>query len=184
MSHRYLVLGLLSERPMTGYEIRKRVCETMSMIASPSYGAVYPILHRLLREGAVTMDVVEQEGRPAKKVYAITRSGRDDFATWLRKPAAADQVRREFLVKVLFARDLDPEELTAHLRDRQAEVEGQIAVLEAVCSEPEAQANGYHALVIDYALALYRAELCWLDRVAQAVRAGELLEDALLLGPD
>src|SRR5690606_27578085 len=163
-------------------------------------GAVYPILHRLLREGAVTMDVVEQEGRPAKKVYAITRSGRDDFATWLRKPAAADQVRREFLVKVLFARDLDPEELTAHLRDRQAgkvdamtgagrddfaawrrkpsaadqvrpeflvkvpfarelapeeltahlrdrqaEVEGQIAVLEAVWSDPEAQANGYHA---------------------------------------
>jgi DNA-binding PadR family transcriptional regulator len=52
MSHRYLVLGLLSEAPMTGYDIKKRVCETMGMIASPSYGAVYQVLHRLLEEGA------------------------------------------------------------------------------------------------------------------------------------
>jgi DNA-binding PadR family transcriptional regulator len=55
MSYRHLILGLLSERPMTGYDIKKRLCDTMSMIASPSYGAVYPTPHRLLEEGAATM---------------------------------------------------------------------------------------------------------------------------------
>ncbi len=184
MLHRYLILGLLSECPMTGYEIKKRVCETMGMIASPSFGAVYPILHRLLRESAVTMDVVEQEGRPAKKVYSITRRGRRDFELWLREPAAADQVRREFLLKVLLARNLEPEPLNEHLQRRREETEALCDALEMMYAQPDRHINGAHAWVIDYAREMCRAELHWLDRVERALLSGELVNAALLPDPD
>lgn len=172
MSHRYLVLGLLSESPMTGYEIKKRVCETMSMIASPSYGAVYPTLHRLLKEGAVTMEVVEQEGRPAKKVYSITKQGRADFEAWLQEPAAPDLVKREFLLKVLLAKRLQPGELQEHLTRRREALEAQCDALALIDSRPGVQVNGYHTWVIDYAVTLCRAELDWLDRMEEALLAG------------
>ena len=160
MSHRYLVLGLLSESPMTGYEIKKRVCETMSMIASPSYGAVYPTLHRLLKEG------------PAKKVYSITKQGRADFEAWLQEPAAPDLVKREFLLKVLLAKRLQPGELQEHLTRRREALEAQCDALALIDSRPGVQVNGYHTWVIDYAVTLCRAELDWLDRMEEALLAG------------
>jgi PadR family transcriptional regulator, regulatory protein AphA len=173
MSHRHLILGLLSESPMTGYEIKKRLCETMSMIASPSYGAVYPTLHRLLNEGAVTVDVVKQEGRPPKKVYAIAEAGREELETWLREPAVPDRVTREFLLKMLLAHRLPPEHLKAHLGRRRRETEDMCQVLEQLDQQPGKQMNGQHSWVIEYAKVMCEAEIGWLNRVEQSLRESE-----------
>ena len=179
MSHRYLVLGLLSESPMTGYDIKKRVCETMGMIASLSYGAVYATLHRLLEEGAVTVDVVPQDGRPAKKVYALTEQGRGELEAWLREPAAPDQVKREFLLKVLLARSLEPDILDEHLERRRQEIRELGDALERLYAQPGKQVNGHHAWVIEYALEMCEAEMRWLDRMERTLLAGETQEEEM-----
>src|SRR5690606_17582992 len=104
MSHRYLILGLLAERPMSGYDIKKHTNSALGTATNASYGTLYPMLHKLLEEGAVEMQEISQQGRPAKKLYRITDQGRAELQAWLKQPAAADQIRREFLLKFYLAR--------------------------------------------------------------------------------
>jgi DNA-binding PadR family transcriptional regulator len=167
MSNRHLILGLLLETPMTGYDIKKQLSETMSMIASPGYGAVYPTLHRLLDDKAVTVDLVEQDGKPAKKVYSITASGQEELNSWLQQPSIPDRITREFLLKVFLAKNLEPDHLKEHLEKRRKDTEAFYTTLKELSAQPDRQINGHHQLVIDYAQEICTAEMRWLDRVAQ-----------------
>ena len=67
---RYLILRILSERPMHGYEIMKRLSEELGGFYRPSAGAIYPILQRLEEEG-----YVKGEKHERRRVYSITPSG-------------------------------------------------------------------------------------------------------------
>jgi len=47
------VLGLLKEQPRHGYELKKRLGESLGFLWGVSYGSLYPALRRLEREGAI-----------------------------------------------------------------------------------------------------------------------------------
>ena len=44
------VLGLLKERAMHGYQLKKRLADTLGSFWQVSYGSLYPALKRLQRE--------------------------------------------------------------------------------------------------------------------------------------
>ncbi len=66
-----LVLSMLDEKPMHGYEIMKAIEERFHGFVKPSPGAIYPALQTLHGRGYVS--VVGEERR---KVYRITAAGR------------------------------------------------------------------------------------------------------------
>jgi len=162
MSHRYLVLGLLAERPMTGYDIKKHVKAMLSAVTNASYGTLYPTLHKLLTEGAVEVSEVPQKGRPSKKVYRITGLGQQELEAWLKQPAASDQIRREFLLKLYLARDLSPQQLMILVTNRMDEAR---AMWRALVAEKDEINNPRQAWVMDYALSLCKAEMEWLQQL-------------------
>lgn len=168
MSHRYLILGLLSERPMTGYDIKKHVQGALAAVTNASYGTLYPTLHKLLRERAVEVNEVPQKGRPSKKVYHITDAGRRDLDLWLQQPAAADQVRREFLLKLYLAKDLPAQHLRHLIATRRRDVE---ATMRTLREEKNGVSNSYQAWVVDYSLSLYEAEIDWLQQLEERIGA-------------
>lgn len=47
------ILGLLKEQPLHGYELKKRLGETLGFLWGVSYGSLYPALRRLEGEGAI-----------------------------------------------------------------------------------------------------------------------------------
>src|SRR5215831_15058448 len=51
------ILGLLKEQPLHGYELKKRLGETLGFLWGVSYGSLYPALRRLERAGAI--EIVE-----------------------------------------------------------------------------------------------------------------------------
>ncbi len=69
-SFRILVLRLLSERPMHGYELIKVLEERFQGFSRPSAGAVYPALRSLQREGLVAI-----KGTEKRKTYRVTPKG-------------------------------------------------------------------------------------------------------------
>jgi PadR family transcriptional regulator, regulatory protein PadR len=71
-----LVLGVLQDGGLHGYEIAKRIREMGSDALSVGEGKLYPTLHGLERDGMVVAEWVPQEGRPARKVYSLTDKGR------------------------------------------------------------------------------------------------------------
>ena len=68
---KYVILKLLSDKPMHGYEVMKALEEETSGCYKPSPGSVYPTLQWLEDEGLVSAADVA-----GKKVYSITDSGR------------------------------------------------------------------------------------------------------------
>lgn len=68
---RYMVLALLEERPMHGYEVMQALEKEAHGWYTPSAGSVYPVLQLLEDQEYVT-----SEERDGKRVYSITAAGR------------------------------------------------------------------------------------------------------------
>ncbi len=71
---KYVLLTLLRERPMHGYEMIKQLEEQASGFYTPSAGAVYPTLQLMEDRGWVTSETVD-----GKKIYTITDAGRQEL---------------------------------------------------------------------------------------------------------
>jgi len=66
-----LVLSVLQDRPMHGYEIAKIMQEMSHGMYRPSPGAIYPALRDLLHNG-----LVKVSQRERRKIYQITPAGK------------------------------------------------------------------------------------------------------------
>ena len=70
-----LILQLLSEKEMYGYEMVTELARRSQSVFQLKEGTLYPLLHRLEKEGAVTAYEEKAEGR-TRRYYRITRKGR------------------------------------------------------------------------------------------------------------
>ncbi|WP_241911618.1 PadR family transcriptional regulator [Telmatospirillum siberiense] len=69
---RFVVLGLIAEKPRHGYEIIKAIEDSVGGAYSPSPGTIYPTLTLLEEQGYIAMEASED----SKKSYAMTPDGR------------------------------------------------------------------------------------------------------------
>lgn len=70
-----LILTVLSEGPLHGYAIARKIETLSGEVLSLNEGSLYPALHSLEHDGAVTAEWERAAGRP-RKVYRITAKGR------------------------------------------------------------------------------------------------------------
>lgn len=70
-----LVLAVLQQGPMHGYEISRRIRELSEKVLSAGEGKLYPCLHKLEQDGFIKAEWIPQENRPARKVYCLTDKG-------------------------------------------------------------------------------------------------------------
>jgi PadR family transcriptional regulator, regulatory protein AphA len=108
MDVKTLCLGVLAEHPMSGYEIKKLFERGFRHFFVAGYGSIYPALAELARAGLVTVESIEQDGRPDKKVYGITTAGREQLAADLSTAEPRHKVRSEFLALLYFAHLIPP----------------------------------------------------------------------------
>lgn len=113
MDVKTICLGLLTERPMSGYEIRKCFEEAFQHFFLAGFGSIYPALADLAADGLVTVESVEQEKRPDKKVYKITAGGRRTLEAELLATEPRHKIRSEFLALLYFAHLLPPARVDA-----------------------------------------------------------------------
>ncbi|MFO1038834.1 MAG: PadR family transcriptional regulator [Geminicoccaceae bacterium] len=108
MDVRTICLGLLADKPLSGYEIRKLLSDSFRHFFLAGFGSIYPALAELSAAGLVTVVAVEQDRRPDKKVYAITEGGRIELRRTLLASEPRHKVRSEFLALLYFAHLLPP----------------------------------------------------------------------------
>lgn len=86
------VLGHLSEAPMHGYELRKRLNRDLGAFRAFSYGSLYPCLKELLEHGLVAADEPREaaRGKRSRIVYRLTDQGRDALDGLLCASAPAE----------------------------------------------------------------------------------------------
>ena len=182
MPAEHAILGLLAlnegPQPGYGYDLARSFGERepLGEVLRLEPGMLYHHLKKLARAGWVEAAVEPQGARPPRRVYRLTRAGRAELGRWLAEPVRhTREIRLEFLVKLYFARRLDPERavrLLAEQRETCRRLEeslaDQLARLDAgqtvESTEPEARA--FTRLVLELRLAQTRAAGAWLDRAA------------------
>jgi PadR family transcriptional regulator AphA len=163
-SFRHLILGLLQQQPMSGYDIKRLLKSLSWLIGNPSSGSLYPALRGLLNDGLVTVELAQHETRRPRKIYSVTEAGRRAFDEWIDEPVRSGAPLRIFLIRLMLADGHSPTSLVSCLERRHAQVASQRRALErTVVGQRGGPRLGQH-LAVDYGLALASAELEWLDK--------------------
>ena len=166
MSIRNALLGLLSEGPLHGYELRAAYKNSLVPRSKLNAGQVYTTLERLRGNGLVEPTVVGQTQKPDKKVYALTDAGRHELDAWLESPSPLDlDLRNQTFIKLMLAQRLhgkDP--LIVIATERNAAIE---RLREARETRDNADTNATPlsiSLLLDLAVLKLEGLLTWLDR--------------------
>ena len=168
----YPILGMLWDSPSHGYDLCRELSERLGEIWTLRNSHIYALLAGLEKEGLVQHERVQQDVRPAKKVYCITDEGRKILMDWVCTPVENIRgIRLEFLAKLHFARlhaptrvaDLISDQLGVCLRN-----EKRLRDKRRSCKSATERA------AIDFRLTMVEATVAWLTRLrSPGVMLGE-----------
>jgi PadR family transcriptional regulator, regulatory protein PadR len=94
-----LVLAILAEGDSYGYAIIKRVAELSGGHLQWTDGMLYPVLHRLERQGLVAARWGESDTGRRRKYYRITKDGRAQLAAQREQWQAVDRALHSIWMK-------------------------------------------------------------------------------------
>jgi DNA-binding PadR family transcriptional regulator len=196
------VLGLLTEGPLHGYELRKRLADSLGALSSVSFGSLYPALRRLERSGAI--QVLEGDDAPApaagaalttgslsgdlaaarrrrrplatrrpRKAYQITDRGRELFNELLTaQETAGGDEERTFALKIAFCRFLPGERRLEMLERRRARLLERLAKARAAQADERDQ-DPYLKSLLEHRTRSIEHDLQWVTELLARERAGQ-----------
>jgi PadR family transcriptional regulator AphA len=175
----HALLGLLALAGGTahGYDLARqfRRGEPLGEVIRLEPAMLYKHLKKLATLDWLRMTVEEQQLRPPRQMCHLTSAGEDELRRWLSEPVARTrEVRLEFLVKLYFARQLDPA-LATRLAEEQRNVMLELAEslttqLSELTSGESGDDTTFRRLVLELRLQQTHAAADWLARVADMFR--------------
>ncbi|MEM6502167.1 MAG: PadR family transcriptional regulator [Cyanobacteria bacterium P01_C01_bin.89] len=119
MTLAHTILVVLMGEPNSGYGIRSRFEEDVQFFWQASHQQIYRELGKMENQGWISPTVVAQEGKPDKKVYAITDSGRQELLRWCTEPTTPTAIREDLMVRILAGPYMDRGMLIEEVQDRR-----------------------------------------------------------------
>jgi DNA-binding PadR family transcriptional regulator len=163
------ILGLLKERSMHGYQLSKRLTDSLGGFWRVSYGSLYPTLKRLERQGAVEQVFDRQEVGRRKNVYRITEAGEQLFRELLEEsgPDATGEDNR-FRVRMAFFKYLSPETRIRLLERRRAFLEERLSTI--ATSQATVSGDTYTMSLMQHGRESTEQDIAWLTGLIAAER--------------
>ncbi len=175
MSINHAILGILSCKPLTGYDLKKIIQDSSFMYWSGNNNQIYKSLVELLDQGYVTNEVYHQESSPSKKVYTITKEGVSELKEWVLSSTEPPESKKHFLVQLAWADQLLPEELNTLLSDYENQIKIQILM------QKEKHRRGTFSparspreiflwdMIHENIISSYESELIWLEKLRNGI---------------
>ena len=163
------ILGLLKERSMHGYQLSKRLTDSLGGFWRVSYGSLYPSLKRLERQGAVEQIFDSQEVGRRKNVYRITEHGEQLFQELLEEtgPESSGEDNR-FRVRLAFFKYLSPETRIRLLERRRAFLEERLNTIRT--SLATTNGDTYTVSLMQHGRETTEQDIAWLNGLIAAER--------------
>jgi DNA-binding PadR family transcriptional regulator len=165
-----VVLGLLSLRPRSGYDIKTVVDRSTRFFWAASYGQIYPELKRLEEEGLVEGEDQPNGGRN-RRVYHLTAAGREALHDWLLGSTVTIELRDESLLRLFFADALPHDEALMLLEGRKRGHEEYLEVLRAIQALPGGPDPTYVDLVLRWGIDFNEWGARWCEEQLERLRA-------------
>lgn len=169
----------LAERASTGYDLARRFDKSIGQFWTATHQQVYKVLARMEDAGWVTAEHVAQQGRPDKKVYAVTDAGRAELRAWIAAPTEPEVGRSDLAVKIRGASLGDPDvllgEVERHRALRQERLEYYLANEKREFPDPARLAGRelHQWLVLRGGITLERGLVDWYDEVLATLRTAQ-----------
>lgn len=102
------IMGFLSMKPLSGYDIKKLFDMSAAYFWPANQSQIYRTLKQLCKDGLVELKEQKKGETVDRKVYAITENGRREYLTQIQQNTVADFISRDsFLVQLYFSGALD-----------------------------------------------------------------------------
>jgi DNA-binding PadR family transcriptional regulator len=168
------MLGLLADRPRSGYELLKEFQGSLAHAWPASHSQIYPELARLARAGLILQTAAGPRGA---KFYEITDVGLGELRRWLRETEPTRTSRNEALLRVLLMWVLEPLEriqLLEHEREiHQRTLDELAALARNLGSDADARSDGYR-IALDYGIRMAQARVSWAQDALQRLAGPQL----------
>lgn len=180
MSLKHAILGFLSFKSLSGYDLKKAFDRSVQHFWPANQSQIYRTLAGLNAEGLVDLEVIEREDRLDMKVYHLTEPGRTELLRWLSTPLPPQDEREPFLIQVYFGGKLSDEEIDHLLHNEIQAAEERLKVydslyetyFESISAHEDPRALFLSVLTLEYGILSNRNFLEWLKSVAQRVKSG------------
>ena len=174
----FVILGLLSHEPMTGYDIKKRIDASLKYFWSASFGSIYPALADLEKKKYVTKQNMPNEKGREKIIYEITEEGRQCLAQWLRQPIEKDELRYETILKLFFGKEAGSQVSLEHIDAFEHKIAKELPVLQGIVellgNLPEEDGTHlYYRLSAKFGVKIYQAYLEWAEETRAELKQSE-----------
>lgn len=175
MSISYAILGILSYKSMTGYDLKKIIQDSIFMHWSGNNNQIYKSLTDLLDKGLVTNVVKHQESSPTKKIYTITSEGLATLKEWILSPAEPSEIKKPFLIQLAWSKQLNTSELNLLLDEYENQVKIQLLMEQSnkqdtnFLSDRTILETTIWSFINDNIRRTYENELVWIQDLRNAI---------------
>jgi DNA-binding PadR family transcriptional regulator len=176
---RYIILGLLGARPMSGYDIKLAFDRAIASYWNAGNSQIYTTLKSLSDARLVESEVIVQKARPNRKVYHLTARGQAELDRWLRESVPERFTKDDFLTRLFFCGETSDEVALQHLLEHRASLLKQLEHMEwarqQYATRPSRRPRllEYQMLVREYKEAVLKAGLEVTQRAIERLKEKE-----------
>jgi DNA-binding PadR family transcriptional regulator len=182
----HTLLGIINYHPATGYEIKAAFEQSIHFFWNATLPQIYRTLSQMEEKGWLSVTVEHQDGKPSRKVYSITREGREEFRRWLAETPKISSRRSPILVKVFFGNQMDQNNLaeiltgcrqqhTAMLKKYREEIMPVIQQFSELAKAPED--SRFWALTLDFGIRYAEMVVEWCDAAIESLGISRAKKD-------
>lgn len=163
------ILGLLSETPMHGYELRKRLNGMLGSFRALSYGSLYPALKGLADQRLITVAVTSDPpphalaGKRARNVYELTADGKEHLAAAMSESGPTTWDDEHFDVRFALFAHTDVETRLRILEGRRTRLAERMDQLKTSAARTRERVDEYTLELQRHGLEQVEQEVAWLD---------------------
>jgi len=179
MELRDAILGLLSWKPASGYDLKRIISASEVFYWSGNNNQIYKSLLELQKEGLVTHQVQLQESLPSKKIYSLTGQGLAALRHSLLADPQTPELHKSFLIQLAWAEYLSDEEILALLEKYAAEIKDRVQMLQQQATRTDGSPDRSKReqylwrRIQDNLIAAYQTELDWVRQTQQDFQEGK-----------
>jgi PadR family transcriptional regulator AphA len=171
---RFVILGLLSEGGLSGYDIKKLVTLRFQYFWQESYGQIYPELKSLTNEGLIRLAETGLKNKRRKSMYEITDKGKREMERWLAVPPDKEMARYELLLKVYFGNLTEESNVINYIRDFRSRYTVNLGLLREFIGElkpllGDSDNHLFILLTVLFGEKVYQAYLDWCDEAVKLI---------------